>query len=165
MESIILIKGNVKFTITLDPGVWIFDERRKDLDVFLKGIDDNTESEEDYAKRVSKRWEREFTEGSVRPPTLVSDVTFDNKNQISGTYCIPLKPFLKNAEPENDAQKLIIETQNEEIIVPLETGREILLGFAKDGKPLREDGPVHCYFADGSNKDNPIKKVKAFRVQ
>lgn len=165
MESIILIKGKVKFTITLDPSVWIFDERRKDLDAFLKGIDDNTESEEDYAKRMSKQWERELTEGSVRPPTLVTDVTFDDKKNSSGTYGMQLKPFLKNAEPEKDAQKLIIETHDEEIIVPLETGREMLLGFAKDGKPLREDGPVHCYFADGSNKDQPIKKVKAFRVE
>lgn len=165
MESIVLIKGNVKFTITLDPSVWIFDERRKSLDAFFKGIEDNTNSEEDYAKRMSKQWERELTEGSVRPPTLVTNVHFDEKKDASGTYYMPLKPFLKNAEPEKGAQKLIIETQNEEIVVPLETGREMLLVFAKDGKPLREDGPVHCYFADGSNKDNPIKKVKTFRVE
>lgn len=165
MESIILIKEKVKFTITLDPSVWIFDERRKELDEFLKGINDNTESEADYTKRISKEWERELTEGAVRPPTLVTNASFNDKKDISGTYCMPLKPFLKNAEPENDAQKLIIETQNDEVVVPLEKGWEMLLGFAMDGKPLREDGPVYCYFADGSNKDHPIKKVKAFRIE
>ena len=30
-----MIKGKVKFTITLDPSVWIFDERKADLDYFF----------------------------------------------------------------------------------------------------------------------------------
>ena len=34
----------------------------------------------------------------------------------------------------------------------------MILCFSNNGKPLKEDGPVHVYFGDGSNKQNPIKK-------
>ena len=37
--------------------------------------------------------------------------------------------------------------------------------YSQDGKPLREDGPVHLLFADGSNIDNPIKNISAIRVE
>ena len=39
------------------------------------------------------------------------------------------------------------------------------MNFSKDGKMLKEDGPVHLYFADGSNRDNPLKNVRAFRLE
>ncbi|MDN8677450.1 peptidyl-prolyl cis-trans isomerase, partial [Staphylococcus aureus] len=32
MSDIIMLTGKVNFTITLDPGVWIFDDRKVDLD-------------------------------------------------------------------------------------------------------------------------------------
>ena len=35
MENIILVNGKVKFSITLDPSVWIFDERKLELTTFL----------------------------------------------------------------------------------------------------------------------------------
>ena len=39
LEFIIPIKGAVKFTITLDPTVWIFDDRKIDLDdIFRRRI-------------------------------------------------------------------------------------------------------------------------------
>ncbi len=41
METIIPIKGAVKYKITLDPTVWIFDDRRLDLTTYF------TEQKED----------------------------------------------------------------------------------------------------------------------
>ena len=35
MENIILVNGKVKFSITLDPSVWIFDDRKLDLTTFF----------------------------------------------------------------------------------------------------------------------------------
>ena len=35
MESIIPIKGKVKYKLTLDPSVWIFDDRRIDLKTYF----------------------------------------------------------------------------------------------------------------------------------
>ena len=36
MENIVDIKGKVKYKITLDPSVWIFDDRKADLDSFFE---------------------------------------------------------------------------------------------------------------------------------
>ena len=38
--------------------------------------------------------------------------------------------------------------------LPLETVKNAILGFSKEGKPLKEDGYVHLYFNDGSNQQN-----------
>lgn len=35
MNDIIVLTGKVKFTITLDPGVWIFDDRKVDMDAYF----------------------------------------------------------------------------------------------------------------------------------
>ncbi len=43
-----------------------------------------------------------------------------------------------------------IETVDTTITLPLETVNKAILGFSKEGKPLKEDGPVHLYFNDGS---------------
>ncbi|KPD01293.1 hypothetical protein LR69_00450 [Geobacillus sp. BCO2] len=35
MNDIIVLTGKVKFRITLDPGVWIFDDRKVDMDAYF----------------------------------------------------------------------------------------------------------------------------------
>ncbi len=40
-----------------------------------------------------------------------------------------------------------------------------MMAFSHKGKPLKEDGPIHIIYQDGSNKDDPIKHVKSFRVE
>ncbi|HZH62953.1 MAG TPA: peptidyl-prolyl cis-trans isomerase, partial [Metabacillus sp.] len=56
-------------------------------------------------------------------------------------------------------------TEDQEITVPLSKAYNLLFGFSKEGKPLKEDGPIHVYYGDGSNVENPIKKVKEIIVQ
>lgn len=51
MSDIIQIKGNVKFPITLDPGVWIFDDRRIDLNTYFDQGRKEENIEEDYVKK------------------------------------------------------------------------------------------------------------------
>jgi hypothetical protein len=48
---------------------------------------------------------------------------------------------------------------------PLETAYNLILGFSNNGKPLKEDGPIHIYFGDGSNQQSPIKNVKSFIIK
>jgi hypothetical protein len=48
MENILIIAGNVKYTITLDPGVWIFDDRRVDLTTYFSQVTETTNSDEAY---------------------------------------------------------------------------------------------------------------------
>ncbi len=78
---------------------------------------------------------------------------------------MPFAPFLRNAEPNENATRFTIVTENGDTTIPLADAYELLLCFSKDGKPLKEDGPVHIYFGDGSNRDNPITHVRAFIVE
>ena len=67
MERIVPIKGNVKYGITLDPSVWILDDRKRLLDDFFNGEKKEENSLEEYTKRVSAHWDREITEGAIPP--------------------------------------------------------------------------------------------------
>ncbi|MBY6050504.1 peptidyl-prolyl cis-trans isomerase [Cytobacillus firmus] len=165
MENIIAFKGNVKYQITLDPGVWIFDDRRVDLTTYFMHENIRKNELEEYTKAVSKHWDREIMEGAVFPPTLKTEKKFEKEKVLTGTFGIPFKPFLMNAEPDESAEIVVIESEDGETSLTLSEAEELILGFSKDGKPLKEDGPVHAYLGDGSNYNSPIRRVKAFRVE
>jgi hypothetical protein len=170
MSDIILITGNVKFTITLDPGVWIFDDRKIDLNTYFlnpshEQLQNEQQEEEEEIKKLSAFWDREIQEGAVFPPTLKTEKRYLKEKIITGTFAMPLAPFLRNAEPLPDAKELTIVTEHDELTIPLEQAYKAILGFSKDGKPLREDGPVHFYFGDGSNREAPITHVRRFVVR
>ena len=67
MESIAQIKGNVKYSITLDPSVWLFDDRKKRLEDFFIHSEIEEDQLEAYTKAASEHWDREVTEGSTPP--------------------------------------------------------------------------------------------------
>lgn len=157
-----MLEGNTKFKITLDPGVWIFDDRRLDLTTYFEKERIDKDELNEYTKAVSKQWDREIQEGAIFPPTLKTEKKFEKEKVLTGTFAIPFRDFLNNAEPFDHADSLIIVQQEGEITIPLEKAFEAILGFSKDGKPLKEDGPVHLYYGDGSNKSNPIKNIKKF---
>ncbi|MEH7436053.1 peptidyl-prolyl cis-trans isomerase [Neobacillus drentensis] len=165
MENIIMITGNVKYTITLDPGVWIFDDRRIDLTTYFLTSTKNSDSLEEYTKAVSKHWDREIMEGAIYPPTLKSEKKFEKEKVLTGTFGIPLKPFLLNAEPNSDAKILVIHSNDKKYEFSLEDAYDLIVGFSNEGKPLSSDGPIHIYFNDGSNQDNPIKHVTGFTIK
>ena len=165
MEDILIITGNVKYTITLDPGVWIFDDRRVDLTTYFSQVTETTNSDEAYTKAVSKHWDREIMEGAIYPPTLKTEKKFEKEKVMTGTFGIPFKPFLLNSEPAPHAKSLVVQTTTREIEFPLETAYDIILGYSNNGKPLTSDGPVHIYYGDGSNQDNPIKNIKGFTIK
>lgn len=165
MENIISISGNVKFPITLDPGVWIFDDRRVDLNTYFDEAIEKTVALEEYTKSISKHWDREIMEGAIYPPTLKSEKKFEKEKVLTGTFGIPLAPFIKNAEPNEDASSVIIISRNGEEQVSLEDAMGMILGFSKEGKPLKEDGPIHAYFGDGSNSNSPFKNISSFQIK
>ncbi|UOY88884.1 peptidyl-prolyl cis-trans isomerase [Bacillus glycinifermentans] len=157
--EIITITGNVKYAITLDPSVWIFDDRKFELDRFFSK---EAEQEQDY---LDIDRERIIREGAVSPPTLKSEKKYEREKLLDGTFAIKLEPFLHNAEVSETAAFCIFKTEAGDFSVPIGEAGGILLCFSKNGKPLTEDGPVHVYFADGSNRTNPIKNVKEIHVQ
>lgn len=166
MENIIRIEGKVNFSITLDPGVWIFDDRRIDLDTYF--IEDKREKRdelEEYTKEVSKHWEREIREGAIHPPTLKSERRFEKQKLLTGTFGIKFGPFLHNAEPQPASTKVVFVGEGNELEVDIPTAQEMILAFSKNGKPLKEDGPVHVYFEDGSNQDKPFTNVHRIIVK
>lgn len=165
MESIVPIKGKVKFTITLDSGVWIFDDRKVDLTTYFDDKNETIDELEEYTKAVSKHWSREIQEGATYPPTLKTEKKYEKEKILNGSFAIPFAPFLTNAEPLENAASLVIETETDEYRMDLAQADQLLIGFSKAGKPLKENGPVHIYYKDGSNRDTPITDVRAFRVE
>jgi hypothetical protein len=164
MENIIMIKGKVNYTITLDPGVWIFDDRKVDLNTYFQKPQLEKNELEEYTKEISSHWDREITEGAIVPPTIKTEKRYEKEKLLLGSFGIPFKPFLLNASPHEDASQLIVVTRDEELVFDLTTSYNFILGFSHNGKPLKEDGPIHLYFGDGSNKMEPIKHVKEFIV-
>lgn len=164
METIIPIKGKVKYKITLDPGVWIFDDRKVDLTTYFQQAEPADSQLEEYTKAISKHWDREIMEGAVHPPTLKTESKFQKEKILNGTFGIPFRPFLANSEPEVDAEFVVIECGNGEVKLSLEESYGLILGFSKEGKPLKEDGPLHAYYRDGSNFDHPIKNITGFTI-
>lgn len=164
MELIVPIKGNVKFTITLDPTVWIFDDRRIDLEVFFSDDYVETDEMEEYKERMGKHWSREIMEGNTNPPTLKSEKRYEKDKMLTSSFAMVIAPFIKNAVPSADAKTFTIITNDDKYTYPLEEAENILFQFSYKGKPLREDGPVYMLFKDGSNKDAPIRHVQAIQV-
>ncbi|MEK4629687.1 MAG: peptidyl-prolyl cis-trans isomerase [Solibacillus sp.] len=165
VETIIPIKGAVTYQLTLDPTVWIFDDRKLDLTTYFD-TEKVEEDNEKYLRDMGAHWSREIMEGAVFPPTLKTERKFDRKGMLTGTFGMEIKPFLNNAEILPTATEVVFEcAANEEISFPLEQVENFILKFSQDGKPLTEDGPVHILFGDGSNRDNPIKNIRAIRIQ
>ncbi|PTX58331.1 hypothetical protein C8P63_11779 [Melghirimyces profundicolus] len=120
MNDVILITGKVKYQINLDPSVWIFDDRRFEMEERFPGVDG---------------------------------------------LGMELGPFLENAAPEADAQKLIIHRRNkDQVSLSLEEARSAVLQFAREGKPIRPDGPALLYLSDGSNKEHPVDFIEKMEV-
>jgi hypothetical protein len=167
VNDIILITGNVNYTITLDPTVWIFDDRKVELDsLFQSSKEEEKDSLTAYTEKMAKNWERELTEEKLSPPVNRSIKKYEKEKILAGTFAIPLKPFIENASPKNDANTFILETSDgKSHEIPLHTAAAAFLGFSKDGKPLRENGPVHFYFGDGSNFESPLTGVKKFAIK
>ncbi|MEC1520996.1 peptidyl-prolyl cis-trans isomerase [Neobacillus niacini] len=165
MENIIVLSGKVKYTITLEPTVWIFDDRKIDLTTYFSSTSNPSNELEEYTKSISKHWDREITEGAIYPPTLKTEKKYEKEKVLTGSFGIPFQPFLKNAEPDETAAFLVIKTTTSEHEIPLEKAMNLVLGFSNAGKPLSEDGPVHVYFGDGSNQQEPIKHVREFIVK
>ncbi|QHJ70847.1 peptidyl-prolyl cis-trans isomerase [Planococcus halotolerans] len=168
MEFIIQFKGEVKFKLTLDPTVWIFDDRKLDLEKYFTEERIERDELEEYKRGMGEHWSREIMEGATVPPTLNSEKKYkkqEKKDMLTGTFGILFRPFIENAEPYETAKTVVFETANGDFSFPLEDSKKLVLKFSQEGKPLREDGPVHVLLPDGSNLDNPITNITAIRVE
>lgn len=164
MSDIIQFSGNIQYKITLDPTVWIFDDRKLELDKAFKLMDDSTEDDlESYTKRISEQWEKERAQGASFPPVNRSVKRMEKDKILSGTFVMPIQPFIEHAEPSRNVSNVsIVQNDGTSLTISFSKVKTAFLCFSKNGKPLNEDGPVHLYFKDGSNRDNPIKNITTF---
>jgi len=157
MMMTVPISGNVKYPITLDASVWIFDERKiKFEDAF--NVDQEILMEKETSFSSAERYNREvfLTTNDNRPISKA-----DGKEILKNSYVMPFEHFYHNVEVNPDAtDATLVQSDGSEEKITLEQLNNSYLRFAHNGKPLLEDGPVHIYFRDGSNKDEPIKHVK-----
>ncbi|WP_217585715.1 hypothetical protein [Lentibacillus saliphilus] len=161
---IVPITGNVTYPITLDPTVWIFDDRKIELDNAFSTTPANV-NDTAPIKNASERWDRELRRDMIKPPVNRSIKRFEREKILKSTYVMPIKPFLTTAAPHPEATEVILTLKDETITLPLDTIRHSYFLFAVDGRPLKTDGPVYLIYGDGSNKNEPIKHVKCIEVQ
>ncbi|PKR86921.1 hypothetical protein [Heyndrickxia camelliae] len=159
---IIPFKGKVKFPITLDVGTWIFDDRKVDLNTYFDPDREEIDELENYTKQVGQFFDREIKEGATPPSEQKPKKRFLKEILLTGTFGMKLEPFIKNAEPYGNT--FVLETSDGDISFPIEEAYSFIAAFSKEGKRL-DDGPIHVLFEDGSNKEHPIKNVKAFRIE
>ena len=114
MEQIIPIKGAVKYQLTLDPSVWIFDDRKIDLTSYFASNEVEEDADTKYLSAMGKHWSREIMEGAVFPPTLKTERKFDRKGMETGTFGIHIHYFLKNAQINEEATAIVFEDKNGE---------------------------------------------------
>ncbi|MDQ0206485.1 peptidyl-prolyl cis-trans isomerase [Alkalicoccobacillus murimartini] len=167
-EFVFFIEGDINRPLTIDPTVWIFDERKIDLTSYFDNLDSMDDELTAYQKSISAQWDRERTEGSEPPnPNHNGNlIRYDKQKLINGSFGMPLKPFLTNAGPIDTAKSIAIETENGSIhTCTLEDGFKLIVGFSQDGQPLRDSGPVHIYYGDGSNEKEPITHVKRITIK
>lgn len=99
---------------------------------------------------------------------LFDERRFPLEEKIDGTTgtAIQLQPFIEHAEPSPSATQLICHRRGEQepVTIPLAEVNNCYLCFAIENKPLPSGGPVWLYFADGSNKDQPIDHITKFEI-
>jgi len=158
MSEVFLITGEVEHPLTIDPSVWIFDERKIELELIFKGEIETENAIEKYTKSVSKHWDREIIEGAKVDTSIPFAQT--KKQWLEKTYVMPFSYFIDNSKPKSREENVTIETEKSTITLPFKTVYESYLAFSNNGKRIVEEGPVHLYFKDGSNKDTPITSIQ-----
>lgn len=161
---IIPLKGKVKFPLTIDASVWIFDDRKV---IFEEAFEEKEESEAvDPSRKTAEMFDQElYFKTKIKPPVNKSINKFEREKILTHSFVMPFEDFLQTSEVKDGAKTARLTRDEDEVIITVEQLKNSYFLFAVDGKPVQEDGPVHLYFRDGSNKDQPIKGVKAITIE
>lgn len=161
---IVQIKGNIKFPITLDPSVWIFDDRKILLEEAF--IEREEEKKKDDAQKTAEMFDQEvYFQTKIKPPVNKSIKRFDKEKALTESFVMPLEPFITNVEVNDGASKARLITEGDDIVITLEQLTNSYVLFSNKGKPLIDDGPIHLYFGDGSNREQPFKGIKQIVIE
>lgn len=161
---IVPITSNVTYSITLDPTVWIFDDRKIMLDEAFNGNNQMREKEDELGE-PSERWNQAIYQQRIKPPVNKNISRVEGQKFLENAYVMPVEEFLNHAKVKEDAASATLATTDGEENIPLKTLKESYLLFALDGKPLKENGPVHLIYRDGSNRKNAASTSPSKRSQ
>ena len=110
---------------------------------------------EDYTKKAAQFWQKEIQEGATMPPTLKTERKFKKVKLMTGSFGIPFKSFIENAEPEKGVTEVIVTADGKELkLSNWKKQINFSSAFPKMESLLKleeEGGPIHIYFGDGSN--------------
>lgn len=164
MSDVILIKGAVTYPITIDPSVWVFDERKFDLQEYDPNARKDDHKDTAYVAGAGQQWDKELREGATPPTERVS--LAEERKVLTGDYAIHLAPFIQNTQPSPDATFLYLHrSEGEPVKIPFERLNDIFLQFSKDGKPIRERGPVWLYLPEmWAEGKPPIDSIEVIEV-
>lgn len=134
------LDGAVRYSLTIDPTVWIFDERKRKIEE----LDSVTENDrEAYYAKMGKAWDDGLSQGT-RVDHNKPMSRQDKDAALRDSFAMPLAPFLNNAEPVDLATH--IRFYGETVLtIPLNEAPLVHLQFSKDGKVLA-DGPVYVLY-------------------
>lgn len=161
MSDVILMTGNISYKITLDPSVWIFDDRKIDLSRYT-GVEDSSGYDDlQYIKGAGSQWDKELREGAQLPSESRSMIK--EREALTGDYAMRLSLFIDNAKPSADVTHVRIHREGAQpVVLTIEDARRAILQFAKDGKPIREGGPVLLYLPETWKNGEPIDAITTF---
>jgi hypothetical protein len=152
--QIVPVLGLVKYKITLDPSSWIFDDRKIALNDFYDesfDIDDFLEAQKDERA------------GAAIPRLAKAYRKYKREDWLKESFVMPLKLFINNAEPEEDAKEILFElTNGETISIPMDEVNNGALQFSQDGKLLSETGPL-IYLSQDKNQP-PVTHISKISV-
>ncbi|WP_078576081.1 hypothetical protein [Salipaludibacillus agaradhaerens] len=162
-SMIVSIKGAVKHTIIIDPGLWIFDERKVDLTTYF--TEERPDASTALYEQLGRSWDEQRLKGA-RPQSNDNKLSVDKKALTTSSYGMPLGPFISNAQPSSNATKVTFSstTKHTHFICSLEEAENGILGFSHKGQPLKETGPVHFYLNDGSNLLTPVTDIDTITI-
>ncbi|WP_411504158.1 hypothetical protein [Brevibacillus centrosporus] len=162
MSDVIVIKGAVSYPITLDPTVWVFDDRKFDLREYVGEQEGADHRQAKYLQGTGSQWDKELAEGA-QPPSERKKTLAEERKVLEGDYGILLAPFINNAEPSAEATRVRLHREGlEPYELTLADAKRAILQFAKDGKPIRENGPVYFYLPETLlAKEAPIDRIYA----
>ncbi len=162
MADVIVFKGAVSFPITLDPSVWIFDDRKIDLRTYKGDSEQDGADQANYLKGTGAQWDKELREGAALPSERKSLV--EERKALEGDFGMRLGPFIDNAKPLPEATHMIIRREGgSDVTLSLMDAKRAILQFAKNGKPIRDQGPVHLYLPETwMTGGEPIHSIISF---
>src|SRR5699024_10577319 len=107
---IIPILGNVAYQITLDPSVWIFDDRKILFEDAFQSQIPSKDEETSPEKEAAMRWNRAVYPDHIKPPVNRSISRMEGKEILENSYVIPIRDFIENAGVKSESAEAVIET-------------------------------------------------------